>query len=134
MLLDFAHGVTGEGIDNLERARDFEGGQLIAAASGEFGGIDGAVADDVSHGNFAAHGIAHTHDSGFGNFLLLLQELLDLTRIDIETARNDEIAFAAGECVIAVGRTFGEIAGTEPAVDEGGASGLVAAPVAGEQV
>ncbi len=49
--------LRGRDFDGVEGAGDFEGGELLAAAGGEFGGVDGAAADDVGDGDFAADGV-----------------------------------------------------------------------------
>ena len=65
--------------------------------------IDAARCDHIGHGDFAAHAIGRGCHRGFRDAVLLLEELLDLARIDVEAAGDDQVALAAAQGVIAVG-------------------------------
>ena len=93
-----------------------------------------ARCDYISHGNFAAHSIGRGSHRGFGHAVLLLEELLDLSRIDVEAAGDNQVALASAQGVIAVGRARGDVAGAEIAVDESRARSFVAPPIARENV
>ena len=60
MLLDLAHGVAGQGVDDAQAARAFEGGQLAAAVALQLGFVDGAAADEIGHCHFAPDGVPLT--------------------------------------------------------------------------
>src|SRR4051812_12424825 len=116
MLLDLAHGVPGKRLHRMEDARNLEGRELLTAARFQHGAVDRATAHDIGYRDFATDRIRDADDGCLRDFFLLLEKLLDFARINVEAARNDEIALAAGEGVITVGGTSGQIAGAKPAV------------------
>ena len=62
----------------------------------------------IGHRDFAAHSVGKPDYRGFGDFGLLLKELLDLARIYVEASRNDQIALAAAQRKVPVGRARGQ--------------------------
>ena len=82
-----------------------------------------ALGDEIRNRDFAAHAVRRGCDRGFGNALLLFQKFLDLPGINIEAAGNNQIALAAAQRVVAIGRASGQIAGAK-------ISGMKAARVA----
>ena len=78
MLLDFAERVAGQFVDQDERARHFKRGEFLAAHGFEVAQIDGARRDYICYRDFAAHAVGSSGHGGFGDAILLLQELLDL--------------------------------------------------------
>ena len=88
----------------------------------------------IGHGDFAAHAIGLGRHRRFGDLRLFHEELFDLARIDVEAARDNQVAAAAAQGVVAVGRSLRDVAGLEPAIDERGARGIVTPPVSGEHV
>src|SRR5579862_8541561 len=113
VLLDFSERVARKLLDQNELARDFEGRKFFAAAGFEIGGIERAGGDDIGDRNFATNTIGRSGDGGLGDTLLLFQKLFDLPGINVEAAGDDEIAFAAAQRVVAIGRADGEIARAE---------------------
>src|SRR5579871_13035 len=134
MLLDLPQGVAWEFFDGNKFARDFERGELLAAARLKIVQGHRSIGDDVGDRHFAAHTILLRSNRGFQHALLLLEKFLDLARVDVEASRDDQIALAPAQGVVTVRRSHGEVARTEISVDEGGARGFVAAPVAGKNV
>ena len=59
------------------------------------------------------------------------QHLLDLARIDVGAAGDDEVLGAVLEVQIAVGVEGADVAGVQPAAAQGRGRGLVVAPIAG---
>src|SRR5207248_10413095 len=57
--------------------------------------------------------------------------VLHLARVDVEAARDDEVRAAAAQRVVAVVASLAEVAGAEPAVDEGSLRCVGSVPVAG---
>ena len=117
-----------------ESARHFEGCQFFPAAGGKRFGSDRHSQHHEGDRHLATKAIGAADHGGFGHLRLFQQKLLDLARIDVEAAGDDEVALAAAKRVVAVGRKGGQVAGAEPAVDERCARGLFAAPVAGEDI
>ena len=64
--------------------------------------VNGLRANQIRHRHFAAHPVLTRHHGGFGNRRVLLQKLLDLSGINVEAARNNQIAFAPAQRVISV--------------------------------
>src|ERR1700676_5100240 len=102
MLLYFSERVARELFDDDEGSRDFERGELFAAAGFQIGRIDGAGGNDIGHGDFATDTVGRGGGGRLRDAILLLEKLLDLARIDVESTGNDEIAFAAAQRVVAV--------------------------------
>jgi hypothetical protein len=48
--------------------------------------IEIGPAYDISYRNLAANGVGHSCYGGFSDLLLFQEELLDLARVDVETA------------------------------------------------
>ena len=61
---------------------------------------------------------------------MLVEDLLDLTGVDVEAAPDDEVLLAVDDVVVAVVVHPGHVAGLEPAVDEGGGRLVGLVPVA----
>src|SRR6185312_5514056 len=85
-------------------------------------------------GDLSADAIGRGNYRGFGDFRLFLQEFFDFARINVEAAGDNQVAFAAGERVIAVFGARGEVSGAEVSVVKSLAGGLFAAPIADKNV
>src|SRR5690242_21952452 len=62
----------------------------------------------------------HADDCRFSHAPVLEQKLLDLSRIDVEPAADDQISAPAAQRVVAVDRANAQVAGAEPPVAKGG--------------
>lgn len=99
MLLHLPERVPGKLVDQNELARDLERCEFLPATGLEVSGGDGPGGYDVSHRHFATDAIGRGGDSGFCNAILLFEKFFDLAWIDVKAAGDDEIAFAAAQCV-----------------------------------
>src|ERR1043165_1401736 len=131
MFLDFPERRARQRLDADEAPRHLERRELLAAAAGELALV--GVADDERDRELAADRVGHADDRGLVDLRLLEEELLDLARIDVEAARDDEVALPPAQGDVAVVRALREVAGAEPAVDERGRRRLRLAPVRGEE-
>jgi hypothetical protein len=120
MFLHFPERGARERVYGDESAWNFERGELRSADG--FERYRFALADNICNRHFAAHAVRHPDHRCLRHTGLLEQELLDLTRVNIESAGNDEVATAALQRVVAVGRAGADVAGLEPAIDERGLS------------
>lgn len=134
MFLDLAESVSRQGIDDFKTPRDLEGSKGLAAFLFEASGGSAGLEDEPGDGDFALDGVGLGDDGGFADAGLIEEELFNFAGIDVETGDDDEVGLAAGEREVAVGGDRAEIAGAEPAIDEGSGGSLRAAPVAGEDV
>src|SRR4029434_5846246 len=67
-----------------------------------------------------------------GHRRVLVQHFLDLPRVDVVAAPDDQVLFAVDDVEVAVLVLAGQVAGPEPAVGDGLAGGRPAAPIAGD--
>ena len=104
--------------------------------------VERRFGDEVRDGHLAAHAVRHADDRRLAHAGLLEQQFLDLARIDVESAGDDQVAAPAFERDVAVGGALADVAGAEPAVHGTGRRGRVEsgcgrvrpAPVAGADV
>ena len=83
-------------------------------------------------GHLAASLVGSADHRGLGHGRVLLQHLLDLFRVDVEPARDDQVATTSVQREDAVGASGREIPGAKVAVDKGGAGRLLVVPVPAE--
>jgi len=129
MLLNLAQSVTRQALDHVKRTGNFERRQAFATTLLHLGGIDRRSSDEVSHRHLASQAIWSANDRGFSHLGLLGQKVLDFTRIDVEAPRNDQIASAALQSVIAISSARGQVTRAEVLFDKGLFRGLAVSPV-----
>src|SRR5436305_14152019 len=118
MFLDLAERRARQRVDADEAPRHLERSQLLAAAAGQLALVE--VADDEGDRQLAAHRVGHADDRGLADLWLLEQELLDLARIDVVAAGDDQVALSPAQRDVAVLGALREVAGLKPAVEERG--------------
>ena len=111
-----------------------ERGQGRAAPALQFVRCHGRTRHDVRHRHLAPQAIRQSHHRRLGDLRLFREELLDLARINIESAGDDHIAAPSHQRVVAVWRTDREIACAKPSVRECGARSIGSVPIAGKNV
>src|SRR3989440_8895337 len=68
---------------------------------------------------FLAHDlVGHGHDRGLQHLWMLVDEDLHVDRIDLYATAIDQILQASGDLKVALAIPAGEVAGTEPTIDE----------------
>src|SRR5229473_2550642 len=134
MLLHLSQRIAWKFIHDDELARHFECRQLFAATAFEVRCVDLPQDNYVGYRNFSTYGVGRCGYSRFRNLFLLLKKLLDLSRINIEAAGDDQVAPASAQRVVTIGRTYRQVASAEIAVEKGGARGFVPFPVTGENI
>ncbi len=71
---------------------------------------------DPGGDDFAVLGVGQPGDGDLGDRRMTVQELLDLGRVDVLAAANDQLLAPADDSIIAVVAAAGQVAGMEPAV------------------
>ena len=94
----------------------------------------GAREHDERDADLAPALVGHADDRGVGDRRVLVQHGLDLGRVDVLAAGDDQLLQPAADPVVALVVALGDVAGQQPAVAERGRGRLVVAPVAGEDV
>src|SRR5918997_5477275 len=78
-----------------------------------------------------AHGLVrHADDRGLEHALVLVEDLLDLARVDVVAAADDQLLLADHDEEVAVLVDLGHVARVEPAVVHDLVRGVLAVPVA----
>ena len=95
MLLHFPKCGARQRVDAQKRARDLERRELIATSRSQLVDVERLVRDDVRNRYFAACFIGNADDGCFAHARVLEQQLLDLARIDVEPAADDQVAAPA---------------------------------------
>ena len=72
--------------------------------------------DDPGRDDLAVPGVGQADDGDLGDAGVVVQELLDLGRIDVLAPPDDQLLAAADDPVVAVVALAGEVAGVKPAV------------------
>ena len=103
MFLNLAQSIPRQVLDNVKGSGNFERRQAFATTLFHLGRIDRRSSDKVGHRHLAPQTIGSANDGSFSHLGLLSQKVLDLTGIDVDAPRNEEIASAALQSVIAVG-------------------------------
>src|SRR3954452_6867712 len=78
---------------------------------------EGAVLDDHGLQALAELVVVDAEDGDVGHALVRVQQLLDLTREDVLTARHDHVVVAAVDEEAALGVEMADVSGREQAVD-----------------
>ncbi len=78
----------------------------------------------------AAFRVGDADGRGLGDFGVFEKDLFDVARVDVVAAGNDHVLFAVHDEKIALRVHHGDIAGVQPAVDDGLGRGILALPVA----
>ena len=91
MLLYLAERVAREAVDLDELSGDLERSQFRAAAFFHFRGIETVLRHNPRHGNFAPRAIRHASHRRLLDLRLLLQELFDFPRVNVEPTRNNQV-------------------------------------------
>lgn len=116
--LNFAQSILRKLRDKDDLTRGFVGGEPFAAVGDDFLGGGGGVVVEANNGRYALpplH-IRATNDSAGGNGRMIRQHQLNLWRVNIVAAADDQIFFPPLKRKIAVGFTQAKVAGAEPAV------------------
>src|SRR5690348_767168 len=103
MLLHLAERGARQRVDSHEGAWHLERRQLRAARCLELSDVELLVAHDERDRNFASYSIRCADDRDFADARVLEQHLLDLARIDVESAADDQVAAPAPQRVVPVG-------------------------------
>src|ERR1700730_2578028 len=88
----------------------------------------------IREGNLATQAVGHTHHRCFRHLRLFAEKFFDLAWIDIESARDDQVASPPNQCMVTVRRPDREVARAEPTVCERFTRGLCLVPIAGENI
>lgn len=125
--------VLGQGIDDLVVPGPLEARQIVDAPGVEFCGVGLLlwVEGDESHRHLSPLRITLADNGNLGNRRMHQQHLFDLARIDVRTARDDQIlrSILQGQKTIVIEHSH--VAGVQPAIPQRVAGGLRIAPVAG---
>src|SRR5271168_1335156 len=134
MLLNLAESRARELLYRHETAWYFEGRKGNPASTLQRSAGNGAPQHKVRHRNLPTQLVLHTDDGSFRHLILFQKKILNLARIDVEPARDNEIALSAQQSVITVGRTLRDVSRLEPAILKGSLRGLLAPPVTGKDI
>ena len=98
-LQHFAGAVFWQTVDDPPMLRPLEAGNAIEAKAFEANEIERGAGSGNQHGHdaFAPLGIGNADHRGFCDVRILEQDVLDLARIDVRAARDDEIFGAVEE-------------------------------------
>uniref|UniRef100_A0A0N4Z3R1 Transcriptional regulator n=1 Tax=Parastrongyloides trichosuri TaxID=131310 RepID=A0A0N4Z3R1_PARTI len=115
---DLARGVARQGRDDLDRARDLEAGEGLAAgvAQGVFAGRLAGAQHHQRLDRLAPAVVGHADHGGLGHGRMLEQGALDLSGIDVLAAGHDHVLDAVANIEIALGVQAARVAAAEPAV------------------
>ena len=72
--------------------------------------------DDPGRDDLAVLGVGQADDGDLGDGRVVVEELLDLGRVDVLAAPDDQLLAPADDPVVAVVAAAGQVAGVEPAV------------------
>src|SRR6202043_2231440 len=140
VLLQLAEGVARQGVEEADLVRDLEGGELTLAVREQGGRLEGGLGDQVGDRDLAPFGVRAADDGGLADPGEGEERLLDLARVDVEAAGDDQLVAAAEPREWARPRILpGEVAGAEPAaaggvLDEARGGLLRRLPIAAEDV
>src|SRR5262249_52451199 len=104
-------------------------GNGVEAKLVEFAGR--CVADDVGNDNLPPFVVRAADDGDLAHARVLEQYLLDLARIDVGAAADDDVLGSVLERQIAVGIKGADVPGMQPAVAQRGGGGPRILPIAG---
>ncbi len=96
--------------------------------------MTGAAQDDEGKAGLAPTLVRNADDGCLGDCVVLVENVLDLGRVDVLAAGDDHVLRPADDPVVALLVACCDVAGQEPAVREGGGGCLVVLPVTGEDV
>src|SRR5439155_26530430 len=134
-LLDLAHAVAGNLVDEADGLRHFEAREALAAVREELVLGRVAIDDDEGDPDLAPAIVRDADDGAVPHGPVLVEDGLDLGRIDVLAARDEHVLEAALDPVAAVLSHLRDVAGAQPAV---GGEGLprrrLVSPVAREDV
>src|ERR1700677_5382595 len=122
----------GERVDDPHVARVLVGRDLALDVIAEFlGGDDGTGLERHRGGDLLAQGrVRQPDDGGLGDRRVLVEDLLDLARVHVVAAADDQVLLPVDDVEVAAGVDPGQVAGVEPAVADRLGGGLRALPVA----
>ena len=96
VLLHLPSALRGSASTRTNAARHLEGRELRRAAVAQWRRTStSVVGDEIGDRHFAAARVGHADDRGFAHARLLEQHLLDLARVDVEAAGDDQVGAAA---------------------------------------
>src|SRR5262252_4500484 len=104
VLLDLSQRGARKFLQGNELSGHLERCQFLAATFFHRGGLKLPASDYVSYRHFAPDPVRYADNRRFGHPFLLLKELFNFARIDVEPAGDDQVAAPSEESVVAVGR------------------------------
>ena len=114
---DLPHPVARKLLERDHALRALVGREPLAAVRDQRVGVEVARGDDERHDLLAPALGGHARDRHLPDRRMVLEGGLDLARVDVEPARDDQLLAAAGDLEAAVaGVDPAEVAGAEPAV------------------
>src|SRR5262245_14899260 len=128
-LEDLAVIVLRQRIDEHIVLRTLEAGDRVEAEAIEL--ARGGVAHDIGHDDLAPFAVGSSDDGDLAHPRVPEQHLLDLARIDVGAAGDDDVLGAVLERQIAVGVEGAEVAGVQPAIAQGVGGSRRILPIAG---
>src|SRR3954454_9448286 len=135
-LEDLARRAHGERVDEVDDARVLVGGHALLGegADGVRVGLRAVLEDDRRRDLLAHLLVRHADDRGLRDRGVLVEDLLDLARVDVVAAADDHVLLAVDDEEVAVLVDLGHVARVEPAVAHDLLRGVVAVPVALHEV
>src|SRR5699024_4948037 len=116
-LADLARDRHREGLPHLDIARDLEVGELAGAEFAHFLGaerVEPLLEDHPRHELFAVLLIGHADDLDVADGRVVVEELLDLARVDVLAAADDHVLDAPGDVDVAVIVHDRKVTGVDP--------------------
>src|SRR5712691_6985484 len=131
LLQDLSRRALGEGVDELHRARVLVSGQALLDEFDDVlcAGLGAGLERDDRFHLLAKPLVGDTDDGRLGHGGMCVDDLLDLTRVDVEAASDDHLLLAIDDEEEAVLVDIAQVAGVEPAAFEGFDVGLGLVPV-----
>src|SRR3954454_14535718 len=135
-LEDLARGALGQLVEEPQPARVLVGGHALLdeVAHVVLAGVLTVLEHDRGADLLAHLLVGHRDHGGLGHGGVLVEDLLDLARIDVVAAADDHVLLAVDDEEVAVLVDAGHVARVEPAVVQDLLRGVVAVPVALHQV
>src|SRR5258705_8901910 len=129
---NFPGGALGQLVDEPHLAGVFVGSDPVFDEGADLrgGGADARFEHDGGADLFAEQFVGDADDGGLGDGGMLVEHLLDLARIHVVAAADDELLLSIDDVVAAVFVDSTDVTGGEPAVDDARLGGLGQLPVA----
>src|SRR5690242_16116852 len=103
-------------IHNIELLRHLKGGERCFTTHLHVHRVKRLATDNISNRHFAPNRMSRSDHCCFRNLRLPLKELLDLPRIDVISAGDDEVTRAASQFVVSVSAVYPEVARAKVAI------------------